>query len=282
MGKPTDSLIDVGGYRLSIRIVGEGGPAVVCVPALGGAHDSWLDVVSELAETTTVVTYARPGLGRSDQLPPEEAAIPRDGRWIATQLRTLLRNAGVPPPYILTSGSIGAFVVDQFTVAWPDEVAGLVLNDPTGARPYVGVANPDRPYATENGDLQDADEGGGITFSGALLKTFLTVAAPANTDGRFVVLSSAVGRWLRSTPGEWHRPLSLADIDMQWREMQSEWAARLHAVHLIAATAGHHIYREEPQLTAAVVRAVVDGARAGQPVAIDQTRIAAVGAKLAP
>ena len=95
---------------------------------------------------------AAPGLGDSDQLPADQAAVPREGRWIAEQLRTLPRNAGVPPPYMLTSGSIGAFVVDQFAAAWPDEVVGLVLNDPTDARPYVGLANPNRPYATENGD----------------------------------------------------------------------------------------------------------------------------------
>ena len=276
---PAERLVDVGGYRLSIRIAGSGSPAVVCVPALGGEHGDWLDVAEDLAATTTVVTYARPGLGRSDQLPADEAVIPRDGQWVATQLRTLLRNAGVPPPYVLTSGSIGAFVIDQFAAAWPGEVAGLVLNDPTGARPYVGLANPDRPYATENGDLPEGDEGG-ITFSGALIQTFLSVPAPANRDGRFVVLSSALGRWLRSTPHEWHRPLTLADIDVQWREMQVEWVERLHAVHLIAHTAGHHIYEEEPELTATVVRAVVEAVRQGCPVALDADGIGAVGARL--
>ena len=157
---PIERLIDVGGYRLSIRTVGQGSPAVVCVPALGGAHDDWLDVASILAETTTVVTYARPGLGDSDQLPAGEAAIPRDGRWIATQLRALLRNAGVPPPYVLTSGSIGAFVVDQFAATWPDEVLGLVLNDPTSPRLSSDWATPTASTHSDGGNLSDADDWG--------------------------------------------------------------------------------------------------------------------------
>jgi len=276
------SLVDVGGFRLSIRTAGSGGPPVVCVSALGCAHDIWADAAALLAETTTVITYGRPGLGGSDRLPAEESAVPRDGRWVAEQLRTLLRAADVAPPYVLSSGSIGAFVIDRFAAAWPDEVAGLVLHDPTRPRPHRGVANPNGSSTSPDGDLPDVDGGGGLIFSGELVRSFLTVAPPENRDGRFVVLSSAVGRWVRDVdPQDWHRPLTLADIDVQWQEMQREWAQRLHAVHLIADTAGHHIYLEEPQLTAAVVGAVVDAARQNRPVDLDDATLGEVGASRA-
>lgn len=277
---PIERLIDVGGYRLSIRTVGQGSPAVVCVPALGGAHDDWLDVASILAETTTVVTYARPGLAGSDQLPADEAAVPRDGAWVATQLRTLLRNADVPPPYVLTSGSIGAFVVDQFAATWPDEVMGLVLNDPTSPRLFVGLDNPQRIYDSDDGTLPDADAGG-ITFSGELLKGFLTVPAPTNRDDRFVVISAAVGSWLNDEPQDWHVPLTVAELDTEWQTMQGEWADRLQAPRVVAHTAEHHVYRDEPQLTATVVRAVVEAARAGRRVILDEDQLAAVGGRSA-
>ncbi|ANY05370.1 alpha/beta fold hydrolase [Pseudonocardia sp. HH130630-07] len=275
-----DLLVDVDGTRLDVRVAGAGAPAVVCMSALGGAHDYWRDVARMLSEETTVVTYARPGLGDSDRLPAAETALPRDGGWLAAQLRSLLRRAGIVAPYVLTSGSIGGFIIDQFAARWPDEVAGLVLNDPTGPRPFVGLADPDRPYATNDGDLADADEGG-VTFSGDLLRTFLSVPAPANRDGRYVVLSSAVGRWLRSEPADWHRPLTLAEVDAQWVEMQVEWTRRLSALHVVADTAGHHIYRDAPALTAFVVREVVDAARRRRPVRIDRDALAAVAGHLA-
>src|SRR5262245_3123277 len=63
---PPDRLVDVGGYRLHLLCAGQGSPAVVVIPALGGAALGWLTIQRSLATETTVCLYDRAGLGWSD------------------------------------------------------------------------------------------------------------------------------------------------------------------------------------------------------------------------
>ncbi len=80
----------------------------------------------QVAERTRVVAYDRAGVGWSDRGPE-----PRDGRQIATELHTALEAAAVGGPYVLVGHSFGGVYVRIFADLYPDEVAGLVLVDPT-------------------------------------------------------------------------------------------------------------------------------------------------------
>src|SRR4051794_35515775 len=118
-----DGLIDVEGCRLSARVTGSGSPVVVLLSSAGGAHEQW-DSLGPLLATTSV-SYGRPGLGGSDPLPAAQAA-PSDHDWATRQLHALLGAAGLAPPYVLVSCSVGAYLADRFATLWPAEVAGLV------------------------------------------------------------------------------------------------------------------------------------------------------------
>ena len=61
--------------------------------------------------------------------------VPQDGARIATDLHSLLHNAGVPGPYALTGHSFGGLYVRSYAAQYPDDVAGLVLVDSTEAAP---------------------------------------------------------------------------------------------------------------------------------------------------
>src|SRR5689334_19998980 len=73
---PPGQLVDVGGYRLHINCTGTGSPTVVIVAGLGDWSTTWGGVVQpEVAKTTRVCTYDRPGFGWSDAVPlPQDAA----------------------------------------------------------------------------------------------------------------------------------------------------------------------------------------------------------------
>ena len=265
-------LIDVGGYRLDLRVTGQGAPAVVCLSSAGGAHEQWAKFVPLVSDATTVVTYGRAGLAGSDPL-PEEQRGPVGGAAPASELRTLLAAAAIPPPYVLATGSIGGYIADQYAALWPGEVAGLVLIDPSMLRELTGT--------NDRGDVfDDADDNAGYVIDRKVVYAEQAARVAANRGGRFVVLSAAVGRWLRNVPRPWHRPLTLAELDEQWNVVQGEWAARLQALHLQAADAGHHVHLDAPELVAFVVREVVAAARAGRPVAFDADALAAVGGQL--
>jgi pimeloyl-ACP methyl ester carboxylesterase len=258
------TLIDVGGYRLDLRMAGQGSPAVVGLSGLGGAHDYWAKFVPLLTDTTSVVTYGRPTLGRSDPL-PEHLRVVRGAVWPAEQLHALLAAAGIAPPYVLVTCSLGSYIADQYAALRPDEVAGLVLIDPSPPRDYPGVER--------EGDIYD--DGDDRTPGALHLHRHVIFAEQAER----VVLSAAVGRWLRNEPHEWHQPLTLAEVDEHWVAMQREWAQRLGALHLGSDHSGHFVHYEHPELAALVVREVVEAARAGQPVEFDDAALAAVGGR---
>src|SRR5262249_4842645 len=52
-------------------------------------------------------------------------------RHIATELQAALQNVNALPPYILVGHSVGGPYVRVFAGMYPNEVAGLVLVDPT-------------------------------------------------------------------------------------------------------------------------------------------------------
>jgi len=121
--------IDVGGHKLRIQIDGkarEGQPTVVLVSGMGDSLEVWNQVQPAVAAFARVVSYDRAGLGQS-----EPGTVPPTPRNIATELHTLLQNAGIKPPYVLVGHSIGGPHVRMFAGLYPGEVAGLVFVDPT-------------------------------------------------------------------------------------------------------------------------------------------------------
>src|SRR5207249_1417199 len=50
---------------------------------------------------------------------------------IAAELRHALQSAGLAPPYILVGASLGGLYIRTFAGMYPDDVAGMVLVDPT-------------------------------------------------------------------------------------------------------------------------------------------------------
>jgi pimeloyl-ACP methyl ester carboxylesterase len=121
---PDGQLVDIGGYRLHLHVEGEGVPTVVLEAGAGGIGLTWELVRPAIAKVTRVVVYDRAGLGWSDPSPK-----PRTADVMAEELHTLLGNAGIPGPHILTGRSLGGPVARQFAAQYPEEVAGLVMVD---------------------------------------------------------------------------------------------------------------------------------------------------------
>jgi len=126
---PPGQMVDVDGYRLHIHCQGtpvEGSPTVVLESAHSEPGLSWASVQPEVAKFTRVCSYDRAGLGWSERSPK-----PRTADTIVAELHTLLARAGIEPPYVLVGHSIGGMYVRLYAHEHPDEVAGVVLVDPT-------------------------------------------------------------------------------------------------------------------------------------------------------
>lgn len=120
----TESMIDVGGRRLHCFAYGNGSPTVVLVSGFESPQVYWNSVIPDLATRTTVVTFDRAGIGKS-----EIGDLPTHGEQSAKDLRVLLDKLSVPTPYILVGHSYGGSVVRLFASMYPDDLGGLILEE---------------------------------------------------------------------------------------------------------------------------------------------------------
>lgn len=95
-----EGLVDVGGHRLYVKCMGRGGPTVILEAALANTSATWDLVQPEVARFTTVCSYDRANLGKSDRAP-----VPRTSQTSVDELRALLQNAGIRGPYVLVGHS---------------------------------------------------------------------------------------------------------------------------------------------------------------------------------
>ena len=119
-------LVDIGGRRLHLHCTGSGSPAVIVENGSSGFSIDFALVQPEIAKFTKICTYDRAGHAWSEAGP---------ARWTVEQtiddLHLLLRKAGIKPPYVLVGASLGGIYTRAYQRRYPDEVVGLVLDDPT-------------------------------------------------------------------------------------------------------------------------------------------------------
>lgn len=108
-----------------LKIVKPGAAAtVVFENGSRSTMDKWDKVIPDVAKEATVFAYNRPGYGKSDK-----PSTPRDGKTVVEELRQLLREQGLQPPYVLVGHSLGGLYMQLYARSYPQEVQGVVLVD---------------------------------------------------------------------------------------------------------------------------------------------------------
>src|SRR6516225_125783 len=122
---PSARFFDVGGRQLMLYASGTGGPVVVILPGAGLTGLGYLNLHERVSQFTTSVLYDRAGTGWSDH-----AELPRSATDVTDELRSLVRVASVPAPYVFVGHSLGGIYARGFAQRFPADVAGLVFLDP--------------------------------------------------------------------------------------------------------------------------------------------------------
>jgi pimeloyl-ACP methyl ester carboxylesterase len=123
---PLGRLVDLGGRRLHLHCLGSGSPAVIVENGSNGFSLDWALVQPEVAKFTQICTYDRAGYAWSERGPARGSV-----EQTIDDLHLLLRKAGIKPPYVLVGASIGGIHTRAYQRRYPEEVVGLVLDDPT-------------------------------------------------------------------------------------------------------------------------------------------------------
>jgi pimeloyl-ACP methyl ester carboxylesterase len=114
-------------------------PAVVFENGLASSFGSWDSVAKEISKTNAVFRYNRPRIGES-----ENDSLPPTTEHIVNNLRKMLLQKGLQPPYLLVSHSFGGAYIRSFASMYPKEIAGLVFVDPVDFTQKKGDG--DLPY----------------------------------------------------------------------------------------------------------------------------------------
>jgi pimeloyl-ACP methyl ester carboxylesterase len=244
--------VDIGDFRLRAHTTGQGSPTVVFDGGLGERLETWNWVWPEIAKSTRIFIYDRAGLGLSEPGP-----LPRTSERIVRELRALLKQSAIEPPYILVGHSSGALNMRLFAGLHPEEVLGLVLVDPTP----VDFPALDREMQTEEVRIRR--------------ETHLALARPANRHEFEAVEQSAdqvrdqtLSPSLPVIVVSSTRPEESVEFRRSWMGMQVDLAERLSATrHIVSEESGHYIQFDQPELVIEAIHEMIDlvgGARIGQ------------------
>ncbi|MEM9482935.1 MAG: alpha/beta hydrolase [Cyanobacteria bacterium P01_F01_bin.116] len=122
---PPGTIYDIGDCKLHLYRRGRARPnqpTIILDHSLGGVEGYLL--IDEIAEFADVCIYDRAGYGWSSNSPN-----PRNSSEMVQELEALLRQAEVPPPYVLVGDSLGSYTMRLYAHTFPEQVAGLILTD---------------------------------------------------------------------------------------------------------------------------------------------------------
>jgi pimeloyl-ACP methyl ester carboxylesterase len=254
---------------------------VILTAGAGDWSSTWAKVQGEIAKTTRVCAWDRPGFGHSDPSPHMDAG------HLVQDLSDGLRAAGVRGPFVMVGHSLGGFEARLFTDQRRDAVVGMVLLDASlehqtarlsAASPYMKKAG-EAQLAALHGCLEAKKHGEltpGSVAAGqcagapgeplvALIDTMDLLSSDQLDKARIsygalplVVLTHGVSQSLGGTP-----PDEAAATNIVWGKMQDEQAALSTASeHRVVEGAGHYIQNDKPQVVIDAVNGVVAKARA--------------------
>ncbi|MFO1268150.1 MAG: alpha/beta hydrolase family protein [Rubrivivax sp.] len=228
--------------RLEHRVRGSGQPLVVLQSGLGDGLSVWGDVQASLPTTLASVAFSRPGYGGSARA--DGARSPCD---VAKLTREFLRGARLPPPYLLVGHSLGGLYQVAFAQRYPDEVAGLVLLDPTHPAHWATMQ-------TETPALAAVVRAARVTAFSAPMRREFDDQALCNSELAAWRLPAVPVRLLVR---ERFTGLEAGAFERAVRRLEADWSQRLGGVEATrVAGAGHYLQRDRPRVVSEAISAV--------------------------
>ncbi|WJE26254.1 alpha/beta fold hydrolase [Bacillus cereus] len=118
--------VEIFGQTVEVYIRGNSKQTVVIQTGMSCSFYDWLPIIEELSQHFTVVSYHRPGYGKS-----ELGNTPRTARQVTKELHMLLNKLHIHEPIILIGHSYGGLCAQHFAMLHEDRLQALLLVDST-------------------------------------------------------------------------------------------------------------------------------------------------------
>lgn len=224
----------------SYKVSGKGNYTIVLESGAGDDMTEWKSSLNHFEQYSQVFTYNRAGF--KDSYSDNKQ---RDAQVISIELRELLKEANIPPPYILAGHSLGGLYMRVFATTFPDEIAAVIQIDATHHEMIKKCKDADgNYYANPTGIpwwaffiLPNAVAGESKGLCRSLELASETKSFPKVP---LVVLSSG------------KVPNGIEKTSQKWEEInnQQEYLATLSPTskHIICTSCGHYVHQDKPEL----------------------------------
>jgi pimeloyl-ACP methyl ester carboxylesterase len=231
-----DTLVDVGGYKLHFHIIKGKGMPILFESGGGDDGSTWNRLVPYIADTlgTTLITYDRPGFGKSE-LDTSHTGILNDIKRLETGLQKL----GYGDKIMLVAHSLGGFYATVYAARHPKAVKAAVLVDANTScfftEAYVTAAELDAKSKLEKLKRENP----GVYY----IYTNLRKNAELMRHNLFPLHIPITDIVAERTPFEGTRDAK------RWKMCHTQFvAASPKRKGITAYGSGHYIHREKPDL----------------------------------
>ncbi|KFN01416.1 alpha/beta hydrolase fold family protein [Bacillus clarus] len=205
----------------------------------GDYSKAWEHIAEELTEYGTVLVYDRAGLGKS-----EKSFKRRISSEMVKELRGVVQQLQLKPPYILVGHSFGGINVRLFASSYPEETFGVVLVDSTPEN-----------YKLDFLPIMS------LEFQEAYYKQFIyesTYEEFTHSLGEATEYCKSMGDILLVVLAAGKKAFYSREAQKKWLQLQEE-LLRLSTQHkfMIAENSGHYIQKDEPQRVIEAVKWIV-------------------------
>ncbi|MFN8207867.1 MAG: alpha/beta fold hydrolase [Bacteroidales bacterium] len=120
-----ERMVRVDEHNFRIKTLGEGTISVLFESGMSDSLEVWGSIPDSVALHARVFLYDRLDIAKSDT-----SHTPRTLPNVVGELRSILQDQQINPPYILVGHSLGGLITRYFAANYPEEVKGLLLLDP--------------------------------------------------------------------------------------------------------------------------------------------------------
>lgn len=235
---------------------GSGRFTVIFESGFGTGLNTWRKVAPEVASAARVLSYSRAGHGRSEPR-PEARTIEQN----TLELEQLIASAKLAPPFILVGHSYGGLLARSFAARNPDQVAGMVLVDPSDERFNPALRKLDAERAA-------ADDRAFAAIVPAKFQPELKLLQPVLDSGALPLAGKLpdVPTVVLTSVRQAEKPeffLETPEAAAIKRDLHADFVRQFSAgSQVVTAKSGHNIQLEEPELVIEAVKRVLAAAEA--------------------
>jgi pimeloyl-ACP methyl ester carboxylesterase len=220
-----ERFVNIDGQKFRIKEYGTGELTVIFESGMSDSLEAWGAIPDTVALFSHVFLYDRADIGKSDTS-RQKRTIPN----MVLELKSILKQENINPPYILVGHSLGGYITRYFASQYPDDVKGLLLLDPAPEAYWESMTKKELTKYIEGGT-----------------EWYRTKHAPKYRKEWYQFIPNMAYMKNLKIPGD--LPIILVSAsESNWYKYHTKIISGFKNARHIVLTGGHYIHRNHPDL----------------------------------